>query len=229
MKVENQLKSRRIDYKLEEDYFYGARFIFECGYKLKGNPLTLATAATIYHRFYREVDFSHYDKYLIAATALYVAGKMSDDYKLRDVINVAHYTLHKSILDLKDEYWMRRDALLQAELLVMRVLKFKVDPPECHRYLLHYLKSLQGWLDRDSWERVPVAQSSLAFLQDLHHSPQILDATPQDLALACLYITLQSYGLEVAPKEDWFTALYKDANLGTIIDTLLELYNKVGN
>lgn len=49
----------------------------------------------------REVEFSHYDKYLIAATALYIAGKVADDYKLRDVINVSHYTLHKNILDLK--------------------------------------------------------------------------------------------------------------------------------
>lgn len=66
MKGDGQIKSRRIDYKLEEDYFYGARFIFECGYKLKGHPLTLATAATIYHKFFRYViPFFRDDIYLI--------------------------------------------------------------------------------------------------------------------------------------------------------------------
>lgn len=124
---------------------------------------------------------------------------------------------------------MRRDALLQAELLVMRVLKFKVDPPESHRFLLHYLKSLEGWLERSAWEGVPIAQSSLAFLQDLHHSPEVLDSTPQDTALACLYMTLLSYGIEVAPHEDWYTTLYKEANISPVIDTLLNLYNKAGN
>lgn len=58
-------KSRKIavDYKQLEfnNGFTPARFIFECGVKLNGQPLTLATAAVIMHRFFREVDPSNYD------------------------------------------------------------------------------------------------------------------------------------------------------------------------
>lgn len=58
-------KSRKvtIDYKQLEfnNGFTPARFIFECGIKLNGQPLTLATAAVIMHRFFREVDPSNYD------------------------------------------------------------------------------------------------------------------------------------------------------------------------
>lgn len=58
-------KSRKvtIDYKQQEfsNGFIPARFIFECGIKLNGQPLTLATAAVIMHRFFREVDPSNYD------------------------------------------------------------------------------------------------------------------------------------------------------------------------
>lgn len=58
-------KSRKvtIDYKQQEfnNGFTPARFIFECGIKLNGQPLTLATAAVIMHRFFREVEPSNYD------------------------------------------------------------------------------------------------------------------------------------------------------------------------
>lgn len=58
-------KSRKItvDYKQLEfnNGFTPARFIFECGIKLNGQPLTLATAAVVMHRFFREVDPTNYD------------------------------------------------------------------------------------------------------------------------------------------------------------------------
>lgn len=58
-------KSRKItiDYKQLEfnNGFTPARFIFECGMKLNGQPLTLATAAVIMHRFFREVEPTNYD------------------------------------------------------------------------------------------------------------------------------------------------------------------------
>jgi hypothetical protein len=129
-------KSRRIDYKNHDSFFVVARFIFECGYKLKCNPVTTATAAAFFHKFFREVDSSGYDKYLIAATTIYLAGKVHDEkQKLRDIINVSHHTLHRGAtpLDLKDEYWNRRDAIVQAELLMMRVLKFELALPTPHK------------------------------------------------------------------------------------------------
>lgn len=81
-------------------------------------PLTCATAAVIFHRFYREVTQAEYDEYvssilrlnrverltisavfvfqLIASSSLYLAGKIKDDpIKIRDIINVAHNTLNR--------------------------------------------------------------------------------------------------------------------------------------
>lgn len=40
------------------------RFIFECAIKLNMKPLTSATAAIIFHRFYREVESDVYDEYV---------------------------------------------------------------------------------------------------------------------------------------------------------------------
>lgn len=80
---------------------------------------------------------------LIAASTLYLAGKVKDDtLKIRDIINVAHNTLNRgsSPLEIGDEYWNMRDAIVQAELLIMRMLKFEVSIVHPHKYMLHYLR-----------------------------------------------------------------------------------------
>lgn len=51
-----------IDYKRKTGQ--GPRFIFECAIKLNLKPLTSATAAIIFHRFFREVDTADYDEYV---------------------------------------------------------------------------------------------------------------------------------------------------------------------
>lgn len=61
---------------------------------------------------------------------------MKDDpLKIRDVINVTHNTLHRGSapLELGDEYWNMRDAIVQAELLIMRMLKFEVTIVHPHK------------------------------------------------------------------------------------------------
>jgi len=58
-----------------------------------------------------------------------------DPLKIRDVINVTHNTLHRGSapLELGDEYWNMRDAIVQAELLIMRMLKFEVTIVHPHK------------------------------------------------------------------------------------------------
>lgn len=52
-----------IDYKRKSGL--APRFIFECAIKLNMKPLTSATAAIIFHRFFREVDSTDaYDEYV---------------------------------------------------------------------------------------------------------------------------------------------------------------------
>jgi len=230
-------RSRRIDYKASDESVMGGRFIYECGHKLKAHPVTIATAAHMYHRFMRTVESSSYDSYLVGATCLFMAGKVRDNtFKMRDVINVAHHTLHRDVppLDLKDEYWARRDAIVQAELLLMRTLQFDVNFPTPHQYLLHYLKTLKTWLPGDTWSKVPIAQASSAFLQDIYHSPSVLDFSPQAIALGSLYLTFQCYGVDIpfvkeTDETGWFTPFSKEVPKETIwnvVDTLIDLYNQ---
>ncbi|XP_076674604.1 cyclin Q isoform X2 [Andrena cerasifolii] len=211
-------KSITIDYTKSSDSFTVSRFIFECGLKLDAHSLTIATAATLYHRFIKEAAPGGYDNYLIAATCLYLAGKVKDDnLKIRDVMNVSYSTLHRGSqpLELGDQYWSMRDAIVQAELLIMRMLKFQVIPVHPHKYMLHYLRSLQAWFGEEEWSKYPVAKTSMALLQDFHHSPAILDYPPNLIALACINLALQIYGVVVplmdeCDQQPWFTVRHQN-------------------
>lgn len=53
-----------IDYKRKTGADLAPRFISECAIKLNMKPLTSATAAIIFHRFFREVESDAYDEYV---------------------------------------------------------------------------------------------------------------------------------------------------------------------
>lgn len=75
---------------------------------------------------------------LIAASALYLAGKLKDDpVKIRDVINVTYGTMNRGAppLELSDEYWAIRDGIVQAELLITRMLKFDLSIVHPHKVI----------------------------------------------------------------------------------------------
>lgn len=78
---------------------------------------------------------------VVASTCVYLAGKVKDEaLKVRDVMNVANNTLHRGSqpLELGDQYWSMRDAIVQAELLIMRMLKFQVIPDHPHKVNYYY-------------------------------------------------------------------------------------------
>lgn len=134
-----------------------------------------------------------------------MAGKIKHDaVKIRDVINVAHNTMNRnsSPLELGDEYWSMRDAIVQAELLITRMLNFDLTVVHPHKYMLHYMKSLQEWFGPNVWNSNPVAKASAAFLQDFHHSSIILNYKPSHIAICCLSLALQTYGVHVPSTDD---------------------------
>ena len=136
----------------------------------------------------------------MACSCIYVAGKSENDHiKLRDLINVTLSTLRKDQepLELSDEYYATREAIVQAELFLLRMVNFKTTFEHPHKYLLHYLKSLKEWFTPDVWERYPIAKKSWSLLQDFYHDPSIISLDKSLISLACIKLALQSFGISV--------------------------------
>uniref|UniRef100_A0A8C8VIL9 Cyclin-Q n=1 Tax=Pelusios castaneus TaxID=367368 RepID=A0A8C8VIL9_9SAUR len=216
-------------------HFKVTRFIMEAGVKLGLRPIPVATACTIYHRFFQAtVAPAPYDPYLVAMAALYLAGKVEEQHlRTRDIINVSHRYLHPQSepLELDSHFWELRDSIVQCELLMLRVLGFRVSFQHPHKYLLHYLLSLKQWTNRHSWERTPVSAAAWALLQDSYHGGLCLRYLPQHVAVAVLHLALQCYGAEVPAHTEaerpWWEVFSEDltkAQIDQIVLDLIQIY-----
>ncbi|XP_065291064.1 cyclin-Q [Dermacentor albipictus] len=222
-------------------YVGSVRLIFEAGTKLEAKPQTVATAATYFHRFFQECSQDDYDFYLVAATAMYLAGKVEEDYlKIRDVVNVFHKSAYPKSepLPLAEEYWCLRDAIVQCELLMLRVLQFKVSVDHPHRYLLHYLRSLGDWLGpltcgggggarSGALCQIPLAQVAWSLLCDMYMQPTCLRHPPQELAVAVLQVALLAYDVRVPHGEDsvlsWYETLCENLSREKLADLIMDV------
>jgi len=233
-----QKPKRKINYMTAPNKtFVHARFILEVGNKLNAKTLTVATALATFHKFCRATaDFSLYDPYLMSAACLYLSGKIEDNdhLRLRDIINVVWTTLHpdQEPLPLDSEYYSTREAIVQAELHILRMVGFQVRHEHPHRYLLHYLKSLRDWVKEDVWDKYPVAKTAWALLQDSYHDPNlVLDSDPSELSLACIQLALQSYGVKVdmTNETSWFKIFNSNSSKDKIWDVMtriIDTYNQ---
>ncbi|XP_012924829.1 cyclin-related protein FAM58A isoform X2 [Heterocephalus glaber] len=185
---------------VERVHFRVTRFIMEAGVKLGMHSIPIATACTIYHKFFCEINVDAYDPYLVAMSSIYLAGKVEEQHlRTRDIINVSYryFNPGSEPLELDSRFWELRDSIVQCELVVLRVLRFQVSFQHPHKYLLHYLVSLKNWLNRYSWQRTPISVTAWALLRDSYHGGLCLRFRAQHLAVAVLYMALQVYGVEV--------------------------------
>uniref|UniRef100_A0A182NLX0 Cyclin-Q n=1 Tax=Anopheles dirus TaxID=7168 RepID=A0A182NLX0_9DIPT len=227
-----------VNYRSQVQKGMPSRFIFECAQKLEMKPLTSATAAILFHRFFRELNDTEYDPYMIACSCLYLAGKIKDDkVRKRDVINVAHNTINRGapLLEPCDEYWSMWDSIVQAELFIARVLKFDMTIVHPHKYMLHFMKSLKDLFGATQWQSMPVARAAASFLQDFHYSAKILDYKPTHTAVCCLALAFQVYGYQVPLMEEsdeqathWYNVFCPELTREThweIMEHIMEVYD----
>lgn len=195
---------------------------------------------------------------LIAAATLYLAGKVKDEpLKIRDLVHVVHCTLNRNaeLPDKEDDFWLIRDSIVQAELLITRMLKFDFNVIHPHKvihedywfdlrltlllfqYMLHFMKVLQDWFGSSVWNSMPIAKTAAGFVQDFHQSPAILLYKPSHIAICCLSLAFQIYGVQVPVRSDqevdadlWYTVfvgedLIKDKHW-EICEAILAIYDE---
>ncbi|CAL1529092.1 unnamed protein product [Lymnaea stagnalis] len=219
-------------------HFRVIRYIHEASIKLHLQSIPIATASTIYHKFFRENKLKDYDPFLIGATCLSLACKIEEEnVRMRDIVNVCYRTLHKNKapLEIGDTFWALRESVASCELFLLRALQFKVVFDHPHKYLCHYLKAISDWMEPRQWEEIPIPRTSWAFLRDSYHNGLCLDFQPEHIAVSVLYLALQCHGLEIpfykyARKKWWQVGAVfsKDITLEiiqTIVTKILDMYD----
>ena len=75
--------------------------------------------------------------------------------RLRDLVNVVYACPNGSLtpLSLSDEFYDLRDTVGVVELLVLRLLNFRVPKPDFFNFLVHYLYALEKWFHGRATER----------------------------------------------------------------------------
>ena len=127
--------------------------------------------------------------------------------------------------------------LIFTELLLLRILKFQTNIVHPHKYLLHYLKSLKDWISPDVWNKYPIARTSWSLLQDSYHdSNVIMDTDHEILSIACIQLSLQTYGIKVPFMSDtsvdekaWYKVFCKSATkdkVWFVMKQLMDIYNQ---
>lgn len=65
------------------------------------------------------------------------------------------------------------------------------------QYLLHYLKSLQDWVEPDVWKISNISQITWSILCDSIHIPLILDHQPSHIAIAVIFFGILCTGMQI--------------------------------
>jgi cyclin T len=203
-------------------------FLQEAGMKLSLPQLTIATAIVFFHRFYAARKFSEFDRHIIATTCLFLAGKVEETpKKLRDIIMVTEQMRHKDSVPPKRpldpegaEFDELREKILTHELIVLQTIAFDMTIEHPYKYLLMYVKQIQG--NRN------LAQVAWNFVNDSLRTTLCLQFKPQLIASAAIYLASKflKYPLPAEGPKPWWEVFHaKQEDLENISNQILDLYD----
>jgi hypothetical protein len=160
------------------------RLLREAGVKLDLSDETIATAAVFFHRFYAEHSPADFCCATMTMSCLFLSAKASEQQrKARDVINVFNAISSEAgapPMPICQEFWDRKDLLVEYESYLLRAMAFNVEVALPHRRLLNYARSL----------RAPRAlvQAAWGLLNDHFETADCTEEPPQAVACAALQL-----------------------------------------
>ncbi|PAA89562.1 hypothetical protein BOX15_Mlig018086g2 [Macrostomum lignano] len=179
--VERQTESK---YRCE-----GAKFILQCGQDLGLTYNTIATGIVFFHRFYMAHSFKKYDRYVVAACALFLAGKVEETPKLcRDLVRSVQKHLDERTFAAhfasQTQGRSPAELVMQTERLMLRTLKFDFIVEHPYKHLLEMGRRLRGSQEEIS----TIVRHAWAFVNDSLYTTLCLQWEPEIIACSVLYL-----------------------------------------
>ncbi|KAK5580153.1 hypothetical protein RB653_000166 [Dictyostelium firmibasis] len=218
-----------IELKLEVAYRRAsAAFIQDVGIRLKMPQLTIATAISYFHRFFIRHQLKDHDRFVVATACLFLAGKVEETpRKLDDVIKVSHMIKNKKkgpegdkmVAITQQEHSTLKNKILQNEHLILTTIAFELAVEHPYKYLLEYMKSIQGSKN--------LCQVAWNFVNDSLRTSLCLHYPPDLISYASIYLATRflNYQLVTENKKEWWEMLgIKFEVLEDISKQILDLY-----
>ena len=102
--------------------------------------LTIATAIVFYHRFYSRKSYDGYDRFRIATTCLFLAGKVEETpKKIKDVVIETYKAQHGAAGKASGpdpeskEFWSLKEEILVCERILLQTLDFDLTVEHAYR------------------------------------------------------------------------------------------------
>ncbi|KHJ42943.1 cyclin domain protein [Trichuris suis] len=220
---------------------YLSRFsltLFTIGLILELKKMTEASASLLFHRFQRSIPSSNqYCPYTLAAACIYLACKLEEDCRrCGKIVSVCYEILHPNgpTLTRGDFYDSLKKSVFLLEHHVIRQLGFRLNVKHPHDYLLHYLRSVIGWLTPSHVRISRLPKVAVTLLQDCYLHPVLIDEhPPQYIASAVLYVALSFCRIRVNctsaenEREWWqiFCPSLTDDELLAVCHKILNIYD----
>ncbi|KAH3767409.1 cyclin family protein [Pelomyxa schiedti] len=199
-------------------------FLQEAGMALKFPQNTIATAIVYFHRFFARVSILSYDRYSLAISALFLAGKVEETTsKLKDVVCSTYRMLHKTDLKVNSaEFVEERDKILSTEQLLLQRLAFDLTVDHPYKTLMKYVKKING--------NRQLAQVAWNFINDSLRTTLCLQFPSQHIATAALYLASRVLGIDLSHGRE-LTSLFDCPieQLDDISEQILALYDEYPN
>lgn len=180
----------------------GAKFIQRLGNEeLRLHYDTVGTGLVFFHRFYMFHSFRSFPVYPMAATCLFLAGKVEETpKKSNDIIRYS-----KAILG--DQHYAQfgtdaKEEILTLERILLQTLRFDLDVEHPYKYFVLYKKHfviVRAGLKDDQVHK-DFCQSVWTFLNDSYCTTACLQYEPEIVAIAMILLACKTGSFEIY---DW--------------------------
>ncbi|KAG9002036.1 hypothetical protein FRB94_004128 [Tulasnella sp. JGI-2019a] len=202
---------------LEDDLrTYGCKLIQQAGILLKQNQVAMATAQVLFQRFWYVTSMKQFGIGDVGMGALYLASKLEESpIRMRDLINVydlllsrAQHTLSSSTTKFQYEptsyfastFYDLKDALVVAEMQILKRLGFNVQVQHGYGTLVNYLQLLSLTTQED------VPQKAWSYLNDALQTPVYALYPSATIAAAAIFLTCRQLQIPLPsnPEHPWW-------------------------
>lgn len=174
-----------VDYLTEIRYRKeGAKFIQAAVKELRLTHDTMATGCVFFHRFFMFHSFEKFNRWVMAASCLFLAGKVEETPKLsKDIVRTAKNLLSSE--QFKGFALNPVDEMLLYEKILLQTVKFDFNITHPHKFILKYAKQFRG----DKQRKGDVVQRAWNYCNESFCTPVSLHYAPDVIAGALLSLS----------------------------------------